>query len=91
MPESATLPASASRRNSKAAAQNEEKADAAKDSHTDGPADGEEKQLKIDGERLPQPKKRRPSLLNRRSPCGTGNAKVHADLRRVLGRIPEKG
>lgn len=37
-----------SRRNSKAAAQNEEKADAAKDGHTDGPADGEEKQLKID-------------------------------------------
>ena len=34
-----------SRRNSKAAAQNEEKADAAKDGHTDGPADGEEKQL----------------------------------------------
>lgn len=34
-----------SRRNSKAAAQNEEKADAVKDGHTDGPADGEEKQL----------------------------------------------
>ena len=46
-----------SRRNSKAAAQNEEKADAAKDGHTDGPADGEEKQLKIDGGESPAAEK----------------------------------
>lgn len=56
-----------SRRNSKAAAQNEEKVDAAKDGHTDGPTDGEENSSKSVGKRHLRPKQRRQSLLSRRS------------------------